>query len=569
MRALATCVLVGVVACSGGSELEPPALAPFDAAVDSAIDDVGASMPDAPVVLPPLDDFSLGPYPSALDILLRSLRASAKSYNTSVNYDHSAAQGYVLQAIGTLLEVARGRSLPGGEATREELVTIALGEIDELIKAMGRTEDGQPGFGLPEAWDAFGDGSVNPAYTCYSWQTGMVAVGAVRVLRYLDTVGGHDAERARVRDFVTKIVAPWAKRWTSITEAGQPFGWYWYSSKTADAMAVHNTSALIATAVHELDPTNPRPAQYASLLARRLRTTSAGGYAWNYVDDGYPISKRIAEDISHALVTLQFMRYARSEGWFDDSDMTKLSRTILAQMWRGNPALMNGRVDGSSGGDQEWAWTAAAAVGLAAHANAPGGRSEIFDYARSVIVSSYLTANGAPLATATVDSVRALAIAQLFANRPSAYAPDSRWVRVAGPGDEVADGAGGVRFYTADWSPPAPLTSGGVALPARTAAAPNANLIVDLPEGEARRVVISITYRSDESGSVEQWDGSKYVALAPLPSTRFRDGKVGWMRTSFMLLPTRFDYQTTTAGINVLLQLTSRSSVSRIEATPH
>ena len=52
-------------------------------------------------------------------------------------------------------------------------------EIAELEASSGRTRGGGPAFGLPDAWDAFGDGSVNPAFTAYTWQSGMVALGAV------------------------------------------------------------------------------------------------------------------------------------------------------------------------------------------------------------------------------------------------------------------------------------------------------------------------------------------------------------------------------------------------------
>lgn len=568
MRAVVPWLVLGALSCSSGSgstdQAAPDTATPSDAvdevATDAAVTDSSSIFPtEDTAALPPIDDFSLGPYPSARDILIRSFRASAKSYNTSTTYAHSAAQGYLLQAIGTFLWATRGRALP----ERDELITLALGEIDELSKAANKVEDGQPGFGLADAWDAFQDGSTNPAYTCYAWQTGMVAIGAATLLRYLDDVGADAAARAKTRDFATKLLAPWAKRWTSLTEGGVSLGYYWYSSKTADAKATHNTSALISQAVSLLDPKDPKPAQYAALLARRVSTTSSGGYTWNYVDDGYPLDKRSPEDISHALLTLQFLRHAHEKTWLTDAHMARVATTILWQMWSGNPARMHGRVDGSSGGADEWAWTAAATVGMAAHADA--GRAEIFDYTRSAIVSSYMTANGLPIATASVDGVRALAIAMLFAHRPTAFAPDSKWSRVPGDGDTMP---GGVRFYTVDWGAPAPLAVDGIPLPARTSTAANANLLVDLDPAETRRVVVSLTYRADTAGTVQQWDGTKYVALAPLPATRNADGTVVWMRTSFLLNTSRFDYESGTPGTNVLLQLTQLASVARIEATP-
>lgn len=77
---------------------------PLDApSVDAPVVDVPSV--DAPFVdVPPLEDFSLGPYPSALAILLPSLRSNARAYDSSRTFGHSAAQGYVLQAVaGTFL----------------------------------------------------------------------------------------------------------------------------------------------------------------------------------------------------------------------------------------------------------------------------------------------------------------------------------------------------------------------------------------------------------------------------------------------------------------------------------
>lgn len=96
---------------------------------------------------PPLEDFSLGPYPSALDILIRSLQRGAESYDASTNPNHAVHQAYLVQATMRLLQAARGRTLPGGEAQRDALLTLALGELDQLAEAarIYRTLDGFPG----------------------------------------------------------------------------------------------------------------------------------------------------------------------------------------------------------------------------------------------------------------------------------------------------------------------------------------------------------------------------------------------------------------------------------------
>ncbi|MCA9686733.1 MAG: hypothetical protein KC457_31495, partial [Myxococcales bacterium] len=66
---------------------------------------------------------------------------------------------------------------------------------------------------------------------------------------------------------------------------------------------------------------------------------------------------------------------------------------------------------------------------------------------------------------------------------------------------------------------------------------------------------------------IGQWDGDSYLPLATLPASQTEDGVVRWMRTSFVLDGDRFDYQGAVVGDNVLLQISSLASVSRIEAT--
>ncbi|MEM1034354.1 MAG: hypothetical protein AAGN82_28720, partial [Myxococcota bacterium] len=163
----------------------------------------------------------------------------------------------------------------------------------------------------------------------------------------------------------------------------------------------------------------------AALLLARVSTTGAGGYTWNYADDGYPVGSRRPEDVSHALVTTQLMRYAAEQSWWSPDDMTKVARTFTHQMWNGHPARLNGRVDGSGAGVTEWVYTRAAVVGYATHGDAPGGDPAVFDYARSILMSSYLTPFDRPLMTASVGAPQLLALGRMFEHRPDAFDPDS------------------------------------------------------------------------------------------------------------------------------------------------
>ena len=526
----------------------------------------GDSSSGSPETLGPYPDLALGPYPSLLTMAVDSMLANAESLDTSTSYTHSAGQGYVLQAIGELLWAARLYDLDD----REALVEAALAEIAELQASDDQVVGGGPGFGLPDAWDAFGDGSTNPAYTAYTWQSGMVALGVAKIARVLGDAGHPEADA--VRTYGVELVQRWDAHYTDVADGG----YWWYSTQPSDAIAVHNTSALIAMASAILsdagDKALPgeRPEAAAGLLWARMSGNPSTGYTWNYADDGYPVELRRAEDVSHALVTLQLMREARDRGWWSDSQAQGVARTLLDTMWSGHPARLHGFVDGGDGDDNEWSWSRAAAIGYAAHGNTEGGSPEVFEYGRSLLFSSYLSRYERAFEGATIDSTRTLAVALMLARRPEGVEAGPQWEMAAGdPSDDaVPRDPGGVRFYTVDWSAAAD-TSRGLTLPARAATAANANILVDLEDGASGRVVVSLTYASGASGTVGQWDGAAYQVLAPLPATTDDEGTQRWMRTSFVLDPAAaFDYQAGVPGLNVLMSLTTSDiAVHRIEAT--
>ncbi len=519
-----------------------------------------------PKPLDPYPDLPLGPYPSLLTMAVDSMLTNAGSLDTSTNYDHSAGQGYVLQAIGELLWAARDYDL----ADRAQLIDAALAEIAELEASADQVLGGGPGFGLDEAWDAFGDGSTNPAYTAYTWQSGMVALGVAKIARVLDHMAHPSA--GAVRDFGIALVERWDAHYTDVADGG----YWWYSTQPSDAIAVHNTSALVAMASQILSESGApaalgdRPPLVADLLWARMTGNPGSGYSWNYADDGYPVELRRAEDVSHALVTLQLMREARARDWWSDSQMQGVAETLLSIMWSGHPARLHGFVDGSSSDDAEWSWSRAAVIGYAVHGDSEGGDPAVFDYGRSLLFSSYLSRFERAFEGGTVDSARTLALALMLAHRPPSFASGSEWEMVAGPGDDdIPMRTGGVRFYTVDWAAPADL-DGGLVLPARQSTAANPNILVDLDADFSGPVAVSLIYRSSTSGEVAQWDGAAYQPLAALPASLDDEGTVRWMRTTVRLDPSiLFDYQGGVVGLNVLLQLNASSvALHRIEATP-
>lgn len=107
----------------------------------------------------------------------------------------------------------------------------AIKAADWLIQNPARAE--ATGWGLPFAWDAFGDGTPNPASTVYGVTTAL----AVRAL--FDT---YDLTKdVRYRD-TAKAALDYYRKFFTETHNG---GYFWYSDQPQDNIDVHNISAIL------------------------------------------------------------------------------------------------------------------------------------------------------------------------------------------------------------------------------------------------------------------------------------------------------------------------------------
>jgi hypothetical protein len=146
----------------------------------------------------------------------------------------------------TLLYLARIDAvlLASGLGGSAETLTERL---DTLWRARYTTSSGRPGWGLPYAWDAFGDGTTNPADTVYTYTTAMAA------LAFLDgyVALGDSTQLDRAKAAVTTILTEcWGY------EAG-PLMSVWYSNQPRDQIngsyVVHNVNALTLAAIARID----------------------------------------------------------------------------------------------------------------------------------------------------------------------------------------------------------------------------------------------------------------------------------------------------------------------------
>ncbi|RLA97488.1 MAG: hypothetical protein DRG83_15780 [Deltaproteobacteria bacterium] len=100
-------------------------------------------------------------------------------------------------------------------------------------------QDERPGWGLPDAWDAFRDGSINPPNHPYTITTSIVILGLLNAFQS----GCIDEEKlSRIIQTIVKTVIYWSRNvWTDVNEGG----FFWYSPAPQDSYFVPNVNAMM------------------------------------------------------------------------------------------------------------------------------------------------------------------------------------------------------------------------------------------------------------------------------------------------------------------------------------
>lgn len=196
--------------------------------------------------------------------------------------DHATAYAQVLSS-----EAYRHSAKSDAEsATRIRLAARWLIDHSELA------DDGKKGWGLPFAWDAFGDGTVNPVNHPYTIDTAIVLFG---LLDALDTRGiWSDEERQEIVVLVKEVLWRWcAECWT---QSDVMRGFFWYSPSTADNYFLANVSSMFCGVLQRFihDYENELSTEEMALFNSRasdgimLVENSAvmfrGMPFWNYID---------------------------------------------------------------------------------------------------------------------------------------------------------------------------------------------------------------------------------------------------------------------------------------------
>ena len=145
--------------------------------------------------------------------------------------DQPMAVALVLQS-----EALRYRSKPNDDSARRIRAALAW-----LVAHSDDDQDGRPGWGLPEAWDAFSDGTVNPPNQPYTITTALVLEGLLDSAA-IPQLWTRD-ERSQLFTLMRTVFLRWCQEaWTS-TKGG---GYFWYSTSALDAKFIPNVSSVMS-----------------------------------------------------------------------------------------------------------------------------------------------------------------------------------------------------------------------------------------------------------------------------------------------------------------------------------
>ena len=221
--------------------------------------------------------------------------------------EHPMTYGLVLSS-----EVLHFRAFPTEEGRRriQKAVRWLLDNID-------LNRDGKPGWGLPDAWDAFSDGSVNPANHPYTITTAIVMLGLLDALSLPNF--WTFAERQEMRTALRDVSLRWCREVWQETPTG---GYFWYSPAQVDNIFVTNVSASFLGSLSRLltEQRNALTLSEADLIQARVEAAARSLVAVAQFRMGLPFwsyheqNPEAANDLLHHIYLLWGMELYRASG---------------------------------------------------------------------------------------------------------------------------------------------------------------------------------------------------------------------------------------------------------------
>lgn len=231
------------------------------------------------------------------------------------NFVHDVPKGYAMILKAELIAAGGGN-----------VSDIARAAAEFLLTHSDERSDGFPGWGVPLAWDPYGDGSINPEHTKYTISTAIVIDA---LLDWLEA--DRAAPRAEVLRLVRGSLLPYL-------EAGalSPSGLLPYSLEAVDRpYDTFNPAGYLAGAMQRysgLEPDVDLKARIRGVADRTIaahlahrQTAASGAWYWHY-----SVTEKVPNDLAHAGYIIHGLRlYAEHGGALADKlDIPAIERHL-------------------------------------------------------------------------------------------------------------------------------------------------------------------------------------------------------------------------------------------------
>jgi hypothetical protein len=236
-RALVLAVAVFVAACgSPGGSTPAPTPTPSPQVTPTVDPLAGAAIS---LVERTLDAYAINSLTASVDI------ANHMASPDLVGYTGTNPYLWLAYEVSALSRASQALSA-SDPARASRYMAMATKVSDYLVQHKDDNGDGKTGWGLPNAWDAFQDGTINPPNTVYAFETSLVSDGLI------DTyLASHNSVYLQTAEDAMAAYLPFS---TTTVDAGcANCRYFWYSIDKNDAgRLVKNINVLMGSVLARL-----------------------------------------------------------------------------------------------------------------------------------------------------------------------------------------------------------------------------------------------------------------------------------------------------------------------------
>jgi hypothetical protein len=200
----------------------------------------------------------------------------------------------------------------------------AIQHADWLVNNKETNENSIIGWGLPERWDAFGDGSENPAHTEYTITTALVIQGLLDTIDAMNESAAYHDKKEIYRETVQEAFDSFIEN-SFYTENADGTIVFWYSSQPQDSYPVINVHAMFIGVLQRMSNYPVREdkrsiyqglANKGTLYLLNSKKEENNTWYWNYYGESMPphIKEPRENDLVHANYTADGLLIYKNHG---------------------------------------------------------------------------------------------------------------------------------------------------------------------------------------------------------------------------------------------------------------